>query len=349
MFRDPARLHPYSGTVVTIEGIVVGDYQGTGQFGGYYVQEEDGDADADPLTSEGIFVLNASTPVGIGDVVNVTGTAGESFGLTQLSSVTSAAVCSTGSSVSTTNVTLPVAAVSDLERYEGMHATLTQELTVTEVFTLGRFGEVALSVGGRLENPTNAVAPGAPAQMLQNLNDRSRILLDDGISIQNPDPIIYPQGGLSASNTLRVGDTLPSLAGVLDFRFSLYRVQPVSPISFTHSNPRPSAPDPVGGDVQVAAFNVLNYFNGNGTGLEGAPGGFPTARGANSLAEFNRQRDKIISAITGLDADVVGLMELENDSTAGADARGDRGPRVGPERRDGAGHVGIHRYRGCRH
>jgi uncharacterized protein len=181
------------------------------------------------------------------------------------------------------------------------------------VFTLGRFGEVSLSVGGRLETPTNVVAPGAPAQALQALNDRSRILLDDGINTQNIDPTVYPQGGLSAANTLRIGDTLPALTGVLDFRFSVYRIQPVAPISFTHSNPRPPAPESVGGDVRAAAFNVLNYFNGDGAG-----GGFPTPRGANTLVEFNRQRAKTISAITALDAHVVGLMELENDVTAGA-------------------------------
>jgi Ca2+-binding RTX toxin-like protein len=159
------------------------------------------------------------------------------------------------------------------------------------------------------------VEPGAPAQALQDLNDRSRILLDDANNQQNIDPTLYPQGGLSATNTLRVGDTLPSLTGVLGFGFGAYRVQPVSSIAFTHDNPRTLAPEDVGGDVRVAAFNVLNYFNGNGTGLDGAPGGFPTARGATNLAEFNRQRDKIISAITALDADVVGLMELENDDT----------------------------------
>ena len=136
---------------------------------------------------------------------------------------------------------------------------------------------------------------------------------------QNIDPTLYPQGGLSATNTLRVGDTLPSLTGVFDFRFNVNRVQPVSSIEFTHSNTRTVAPDPVGGDVQVAAFNVLNYFNGNGTGLEGAPGGFPTARGANTLAEFNRQRDKIISAITGTRRRCGRTHGLENDSTAGAD------------------------------
>ena len=47
----------------TIEGVVVGDYQGPGQFSGFYVQEEDADADADPATSEGIFVFNTAFPV----------------------------------------------------------------------------------------------------------------------------------------------------------------------------------------------------------------------------------------------------------------------------------------------
>ncbi len=60
-------------TNVAIEGVVVGDYQGTGQFGGYYVQEEDADADADPLTSEGIFVFNTSFAVAAGDRVRVRG------------------------------------------------------------------------------------------------------------------------------------------------------------------------------------------------------------------------------------------------------------------------------------
>ena len=48
----------------TIEGIVVGDYQtqGTGQLRGFFVQEEDADADADPATSEGIFVFCSTCP-----------------------------------------------------------------------------------------------------------------------------------------------------------------------------------------------------------------------------------------------------------------------------------------------
>jgi predicted extracellular nuclease len=312
---------PVSGSVATIEGIVVGDYQDTGQFGGYYVQEEDADADTDPLTSEGLFV-SSTTGVNVGDKVSVKGTVGEfvtsaggvASSLTRLSNVTATSICGTGS-VTPTTVTLPVAAVADWERYEGMRISIVEELTVTEVFTLARFGEVALSIGGRLKNPTNAVAPGAPAIALQDLNDRRRILLDDANNQQNIDPTLYPQGGLSASNTLRVGDTLPDVTGVLDHRFGVYRVQPVGTLEFDHTNPRPAAPAAVGGDLRAAAFNVLNYFNGNGSGLDGAAGGFPTARGATTLTEFNRQRVKIIDAIGALDAHVVGLMELENDDT----------------------------------
>ena len=42
-------------------------------------------------------------------------------------------------------------------------------------------------------------------------------------------------------------------------------------------------------------------------------GGFPTARGASTAAEFTRQRDKIIAALTTLNVDVIGIIEMEND------------------------------------
>lgn len=305
---------PLAGETITVEGVVVGDYQASGQFGGYYVQEEDTDADSDPASSEGIFVFHSDVPVAVGDVVRVTGVATEFSGLTELTDVTSAAVCDSGATVTPASVSLPVTAMADWERIEGMSTSAAQDLTVTEVFTLARFGEVALSAAGRLDTPTNVVAPGAPAAALQDLNDRSRILLDDGNGQQNIDPTHYPQGGLSATNTLRVGDTLSGVTGVLDQRFGAYRIQPVDPtsITFTPANPRPVSPGSVGGELRVAAFNVLNYFNGDGLG-----GGFPTPRGASTPAEFDRQRTKIINAITAMDADVVGLMELENDETAG--------------------------------
>jgi predicted extracellular nuclease len=301
----------------TVEGVVVGDYQETTQFRGYHLQEEDGDADTDSTTSEGIFVFS-TTPVSTGDVVRVTGTVSEfpaASPNTQLENVT-ILVCPAGGTVTPTDVDLPVASISDLERFESMLVSFDQRLTVTETFGLGRFGEVVLSASGRLDTPTAVVEPGTDAQALQAQNDRSRIVLDDGINTQNIDPTRYPQGGLSASNTLRVGDSIADLVGVLEQRFSLYRLQPVGTLSFVHDNARPTDAPVVGGSAQVAAMNVLNYF----TTLAGAPVCGPSGeldcRGAETTFEFERQRAKILAALVGLDADIVGLMEIENNERA---------------------------------
>jgi predicted extracellular nuclease len=303
---------PMAGSPVVVEGVVVGDYQRTvEEFGGFYLQEETSDADANPQTSEGVFVFDNGfgVDVHLGDVVRARGTATEFFNLTEIGSVNAVKVCSTGSSVPATNVSLPVASLNDLEPTESMLVHFSQTLTATEVFSLGRFGEVSLSGAGRLFTPTAVAAPGAPAQAVAAQNARSRIVLDDGNNQQNIDPTLYPQGGLSATNTLRVGDTLPGLDGVMDYRFSNYRIQPVGPIAFDHTNPRTSAPEPAGGNLKVASFNVLNFFNGNGLG-----GGFPTSRGANTPFEYQRQLTKEVSALTAMNADVVGLMEIENDA-----------------------------------
>jgi uncharacterized protein len=57
-------------------------------------------------------------------------------------------------------------------------------------------------------------------------------------------------------------------------------------------------------------MNVLNFFNGDGRGE-----GFPTSRGADTREEFSRQQAKIVSAINAMDADVVVLVEIENDGS----------------------------------
>jgi predicted extracellular nuclease len=55
---------------------------------------------------------------------------------------------------------LPVPSADYLERYEGMLVRFAQVLTVTEHFQLGRFGQVVVSSGGRLLQPTNVAPPG---------------------------------------------------------------------------------------------------------------------------------------------------------------------------------------------
>ena len=311
---------PMVGAQVIIEGIVVGDFQGD-LLGGFFLQEEDADADADPLSSEGIFVYQGATgtEVAEGDLVRVSGTVAEYFDNTQLSSVSSVEIIATAQPLpAVSDMLLPMLSADEFERYEGMLVRLPQVLTVTENYTLGRYGEVWLSAGGRLMQPTAVALPGDDALAVQAENDLNRLLIDDGRTAQNPDPIIFPAPGLSADNTLRSGDSVAGVVGALNFSFGSYRVQPTTAPSFVASNPRTPAPGAVGGSFKVASFNVLNYFNGDGQG-----GGFPTARGADTAAEFVRQRDKIISALVALDADVIGLMEIENDGYSSLSAIAD--------------------------
>ncbi len=312
---------PYAGngTPYTLQGIVVGDYEQAG-LSGYFVQEEDGDADGNPATSEGVFVYdnNATSEVSLGDKVRVTGTVSEYFTLTEVTTSGSPIICNSGNSVTPASVSLPVAALADLEPYEGMKVTFPQTLTVTDNYDLGRYGQLTLSANGKLWQFTHQNAPSVSgyAAHLAAIALRS-IVMDDGSSTQNPATIFYPGTGLTASNTVRVDDTVAGLTGVLDYRFDFYRIQPVGQVNFTAANPRPTAPPAVGGTLKVASFNTLNFFTtidttgGTSTGICG-PSGNQNCRGADNADEFTKQRAKLVAAICGLNADVLGLMELEN-------------------------------------
>lgn len=315
-----------TGAVVT-QGVVVGDYEGSSPtLRGFYIQDATGDGN--PATSDGIFIFNGNNnSVALGDLVRVSGDVAEFQGQTQISATT-VTVCGTGS-VTPIDVTLPVPSADYLERFEGMLVRFPQTLTVTEHFQLGRFGLVVMSANGRLAQPTNVVAPGAAALALQAQNDLNRLIVDDALQNQNADPILFGRGGnpLSASNTLRGGDQATGMVGVLSYTWAgnnasgnAYRLRPVGALgggvpNFIAANARPATPAPVGGTLTVASFNVLNYFNTIGnpnctTGLAGAP---TDCRGADNATELERQRSKIIAALVTMDADIVGLMEIEND------------------------------------
>jgi predicted extracellular nuclease len=312
------------GTSVTTQGVVVADYEGPAPaLRGFYLQDAAGDGDAS--TSDAVFVFNGTNAnaVKLGDVVRVSGTVSEFAQQTQLSAAGAPTSCGTGT-VAPVDVTLPLASADYLERLEGMLVRLPQKLYVTEHFELGRFGEVVLSAGARLPQPTSIAAPGTAALAQQAANDLNKIVLDDTLNAQNVDPIIFGGGGnpLSAANTLRGGDAATGIVGVLSGAVAggtAYRVRPVNTLGgglpvFDAANPRPTAPPQVGGTLKVAALNVLNYFNNFGNTCTGGVGGRSTeCRGADNATEFARQWPKTVAAIRAIDADVVGINEVEND------------------------------------
>ncbi len=298
---------PLLGSNVSIEAIVVASFQGTNQIGGFFLQEPDNLSDNNPATSEGIYIPS-TTAVAVGDRVRVSGAVAEKFNLTQITPTTVSLCANNQTLPNPAGVGFPLGGAEELEAVEGMLVNVPQTLTVSETYALGRYGELLLS-DGRLAQPTNIVAPGAAANALQAQNNLNKIVLDDASTKQNPDPVIFPAPGLSATNTLRSGYTVTGLTGVITYDFSKYRILPTSSPDFVAANPRTVAPKiAANANLKVASFNVLNFFNGNGVG-----GGFPTARGANNAVEFDRQKAKIVSALVGLNADVIGLLELEND------------------------------------
>ncbi|MET0780205.1 MAG: ExeM/NucH family extracellular endonuclease, partial [Microbacterium sp.] len=194
---------------------------------------------------------------------------------------------------------------------EGMLVTLPQSLAILEYFEYGRFGTLELGVD-RQYQPTATYLPGTPeaaAEAASNLLER--ITLDDGMNRQNTDPLRHPNGQpFTLDNSLRGGDLVTNATGVLDWRFGTWAVQPTQAAEFTVDNPRPAVPD-AHGDLVVSSFNVLNYFttlNLPGTGDD------DIARGAESQDELARQQVKIIDALAEIDADVFGLIEIENNA-----------------------------------
>jgi predicted extracellular nuclease len=313
---------PLAGTEVAVEGIVVGDFQNNdqpdnGDLNGFHVQDPTGDGDA--ATSDGIFVYApGSMDVSVGDHVRVRGVVYEFFDLTEITSVSQVLLCSTGNSVAPTTLSLPVDLVDDFEAFEGMLVTFPQSLYISEYFNFDRYGEIVLSTARQFQ-PTALYEPGSPdAAQLAIDNQLSRIQLEDGRTASNPDPALHPNGlEFTLDNGFRGGDIVQNVTGVMDYDFGAYQIQPTQGADYIAANPRTAQPDDVGGSLKVASFNVLNYFTTlDGPGNDGpdicGPLSNLDCRGANTEEEFIRQRDKIIAALTAIDADVVGLIEIEN-------------------------------------
>lgn len=329
--QGSGNVSPLEGETVTVEAIVT---MVTPGLDGFFLQEEDIDNDDDDQNSEGVFVYTGNNSaewladnLEAGQQIRISGRVSEYFNRTQLSAEQSSLqILDSGLALpESQRINMPFTDKEGLEAFEGMRAVIKaldgEPLVVTELFELGRYGEVTLSSGGRLEQFTEVNTPDVDGYTawLEDAAART-IKIDDATSSQNPDPIIYGRNGeeLSAENPLRGGDELAELEGVLDFSFGEWKVQNVDGLDFTGPE-RPATPDAdaLGNPgVTVASFNVLNYFNtldenGNRTvtlnGTEHSP------RGADNAEEFARQEAKLIEAINASGADIVGLMEIENN------------------------------------
>lgn len=234
-------ISPLNGQSVMVEAIVTSNQEAG--LKGLFLQMADAEADADINTSEGVFVYTGgSLGYQAGDRVRLTAMVKEYNGLTELTNVSEHALCDSAQALpSAAEVSLPLAQSSDLEAVEGMRVHFTQNLVVNEVYNLGRYGEILLG-SKRHFIGTQVAEPGSEALAVSQANALDSVLLDDGLTSQNPDPVRYPAPGLSADNTVRVGDSITELHAVMHYGFGKYRLMPIDTVNFVATNPRSSEP-----------------------------------------------------------------------------------------------------------
>ncbi|MDX1473351.1 MAG: ExeM/NucH family extracellular endonuclease [Reinekea sp.] len=324
---------------VVVEAIVNFDAQGDGssfQYSGFFLQEEDSDVDADASTSEGIFVYDFANAVASGDLVRLVGQVAEFNGITQIKDLDTLTVCSSGQTLPTpASLSFPLTSLDQLEAVEGMSVTIDTPMVVSDFYGTGygfiNYGQFVASSKLHYQ-PTTLAAPS-----VESYNNAitafklDSILIDDGVAASNPDVIPFPTAaGYSNTNYFRVGFELSNLAGVVHGYDNGSTKLPYSLIPSTSPTFVPTAkydrtlePYIDGSEnLVIASMNVLNLFNGIEN--EANETFFPTLteeknktfgdyRGANSAEDYAIQLSKIVAAISAMDADIVGLMEIEND------------------------------------
>jgi len=195
-------------------------------------------------------------------------------------------------------------APADWRALDGQHVRIAAPLTLAGTDGLERFGQLTVAFDGRLWQPTEVAAPGtAGIEQVMADNQHRRLVLDDGSDARDPGSVPY----LAGNPVLRTGMQLRNVEGIVRVDA---QGRPSLQVEGTLTLPelqRPAVPK-VAGALHIAAFNLENFFNGDGQG-----GGFPTLRGARTLDEHKAQVAKLVATINALDAHLAALMELEND------------------------------------
>ena len=315
----------FAGEQVTVQGIVTKRVETL--YKGFFLQAEQGDDNE--ATSDGLFVFTGDAPAASikeGARVCLQGQVREYYSQTQLSLTESNFEVLEESAADIAAVPLEldasVALKDQLEKYEGMLVSTTgSDLVVTRNFGFdydSYRNNMVLSLSTPLYKPTQKFAALSPeAKELAAENSKGQLYVETDGRPANGD-IPYFDEFNAETGYIRVGDRVENLEGVLAYSYGQFRLIPetgeqLEAADFVHDfSDRKDQPElPEGSDLKVASFNVLNYFN-SGVGGDANPTGQNRGAGTNQ-ADFDKQRTKIVNALVSIDADIVGLMELENN------------------------------------
>lgn len=227
-----------------------------------------------PMASDGLFIYAPHASATVGTELAITGEVKEFHGLTELTRVEQIDLCG--------QLELPSPVLLGPEQkigeaLENMRVQLPKT-TIIDNFQLIRVGEIIVGAGAqrwRLEDASNQ-------RQLTEL----------------------PWGVVQDATWLANGNEVAPLTGVLTWRWGRWVILPEHPVEITRQDWQRPGPDP--DQLRIVSFNVENAFNGTA-------GSFRGSRGARNNEQWLAQRQKLISAMDQLDADLLLLQELQHD------------------------------------
>ena len=177
-----------------------------------------------------------------------------------------------------------------------------QTLYVNNTYNLQQYGELELGIR-RKPSPTNLALPASSEySALVSENALRPVYIDDAYSSYT-----YPVIFADENGTRRTGERVDRLQAVVDYVNSKYVVYPARfPVQF-YGNPRKTTHDDIGNyNLKVCGFNLEYYLTTpNSSGM-----------GPSNQTELERQHTKIVDAMLAIDADVYGLVEIEQGQQA---------------------------------
>lgn len=340
---------------------------------GFYLTDPVGDGN--PATSDGIFVyLNDKDfatkykDIKPGAELCLEAKVEEYYGGTQLKPTFESSKARLQVTAQGLNVPTSVLLVNEgetlaqaLNRHEGMRVRLdsSSDLHLTRNYGFDYKvyrNNVELAHKTPLIKPTQLhVASSTDAVALATKNGSNRLVIESDYKALDGVLPWFP-GWDADQGYLRIGDQLTGLEGVIVYNKDAFRL--VVPSDFTLTagallrspeEDRQDAPARLAGsDLRIGSFNVLNYFTSHSSiggalnilckdqaDADNAKG---CNRGAKSQPEFEKQRTKIVKAITAMDADLLGLMEMENNGFEDNSALHNLVTRLNEQQKDASKH-----------
>jgi predicted extracellular nuclease len=323
--QGPGDTSPVAGKLVSTTGIVTAVVSN-----GFFIQNPDNAVDADPNTSEGVFVFTSSRPAAVaavGNLVQVTGTVNEfipssdpnSPPSTEISGSPSISLISTGNPLPTP-ITLtaantdPAGPIDQLEKYEGMRVHV-DVMTVSGP-TDGNLNEANAT------STSNGVFFGVIAGIPQPFREPG-IQLPDPLPAgapatvtrwdTNPEILRVNSAVQSGSTVLDVttGATVTSLTGPLDFNSRFYTIltDPNSGASASGNVSATPVPVAAPNELTIANFNMERFFD-----TVKDPGTSDVALTPTAFANRLNKASLAIRNVLHM-PDIIGVEEMEHLST----------------------------------